>query len=422
MAGVTGRPPRGVGGGRVRRLAEGYFSYFDRAGDPVGLQDFDLVVVGAGFYGLTLAERAANVLGKKVCILERRHHIGGNAHSQVDPETGIEYHTYGSHLFHTNSEEVWNYLRQFTAFTSYRHRVLTVHKGQVYSMPINLGTVCCYFGRHMSPQEARDLVAAQAASEAVTAPANLEEKAVSLIGRPLYEAFIRGYTKKQWQTDPRQLPPGIISRLPVRFTFDPYYFADRFEGLPAEGYLAVFQKMAASPLIDVRLGADFFDLRRGLGPRQLVVYTGPIDRYFDYRLGGLGWRTLDFEKEVLAVDDFQGTSVMNYADEEVPYTRVHEFKHLHPERSYRPGKTLIYREHSRFASRADEPYYPINTPRDRQLFEGYRELARGEGNVLFGGRLGSYQYLDMHQAIGAALSAFKNKVIPFFQTGSLRAA
>lgn len=377
------------------------------------LRDYDAIVVGAGFYGATLAERIANELGGKVCVLERRRHVGGNCYSETDAETGIEYHKYGSHLFHTNSEEVWRYLHRFTTFTSYRHRVLTVHKGQVYSMPINLGTMCAFFGRHLTPSQARELIRQQTSEEKAAGASNLEEKAVALIGRQLYEAFIRGYTKKQWQTDPRQLPASIINRLPVRFTFDPHYFSDQFEGLPADGYTAIFRRMLQSPRIDVRLGVDFFDLRHEMASHQLVIYSGPLDRYFDYRLGELSWRTLDFDREALALDDYQGTAVMNYADEDVPYTRIHEFKHLHPERQYAPGRTLIYREYSRFARREDEPYYPVNTARDRQLLAAYRRLAAGSSNVIFGGRLGSYQYLDMHQAIGAALSDFRNKVVPF---------
>jgi len=380
----------------------------------MALRDYDVIVVGAGFYGATLAERVANELGRSVCVLERRRHVGGNSYSEADAATGIEYHKYGSHLFHTNSDEVWNYLRRFTTFTNYRHRVLTVHQGQVYPMPINLGTICAFFGRYMSPSQARELIEGQIAAENVADANNLEEKAVSLIGRPLYEAFVRGYTKKQWQTDPRRLPAGIITRLPVRFTFEPYYFADKYEGLPADGYTALFRRMLASPRIDVLLGVDFFDVRGGLRPDQLVVYTGPLDRYFDYRLGELGWRTVDFEKEVVGVDDYQGAAVVNYADEEVPFTRVHEFKHLHPERRYAPGRTVIYREYSRFAARGDEPYYPINTARDRELCAAYGHLAGRERNVVFGGRLGSYQYLDMHQAVGAALAAFRKKVVPFF--------
>jgi UDP-galactopyranose mutase len=378
------------------------------------MTDYDLIVVGAGFFGLTIAERAANLLGRKVCILERRTHIGGNSYSETDPETGIEYHKYGSHLFHTNSEEIWDYLHNFTTFTSYRHRVMTVHKGKVFPMPIGLGTICAYFEKFMTPTEARELVASQVAAEDFKTPANLEEKAVSLIGRPLYDAFIKGYTKKQWQTDPKELPAGIITRLPVRFTFEDGYFSDKYEGLPTDGYTAIFRKMTESPLIDVELGVDFFKVRGQISPDQLVVYTGPVDRYFDYKAGELGWRTIDFEKEVVNVDDFQGTSVVNYADEDVPYTRIHEFKHLHPERKYQPGKTVIYREYSRFASKLDEPYYPINTGGDRKTYEAYKAMADQEPNFILGGRLGSYKYLDMHQAIGAALKTFRGQIVPFF--------
>ncbi|HWG42003.1 MAG TPA: UDP-galactopyranose mutase [Gemmataceae bacterium] len=378
----------------------------------MALRNYDVIVVGAGFYGATIAERTAAVLGRKVCVLERRDHIGGNSYSETDSQTGIEYHKYGSHLFHTNSEEVWRYLHRFTSFTRYRHRVLTVHNGQVYPMPINLGTICAFFGRHMSPSEARALIQLQATAENITGPDNLEEKAIALIGRPLYDAFIRGYTKKQWQTDPRELPASIINRLPVRFNFEPYYFTDKYEGLPVDGYTAVFQRMLDSPLIDIRLGVDFFDVRDALTPNQLVIYTGPMDRYFDYRLGELGWRTLDFEREAVETDDYQGAAVVNYADEDVPYTRIHEFKHLHPERRYSPDRSLICREYSRFAHAGDEPYYPVNTTRDRERFAAYRKLAARESNVVFGGRLGSYQYLDMHQAIAAALSDFRKKIVP----------
>ena len=386
------------------------------------LRDFDIVIVGAGFYGLTIAERAANVLGRKVCVLERRNHFGGNSFSETDAETGIEYHKYGSHLFHTNSEEIWEYLHNFTQFTSYRHKVVTVHRGRVYPMPINLATICAFFKCYMSPSAARALIDQQVSAEGFSAPANLEEKAISLIGRPLYDAFIKGYTQKQWQTDPKELPAGIITRLPVRFTFEDGYFSDRYEGLPVDGYTAIFERMLDSPRIDLRLGVDFFEVRDSISPCQLVIYTGPIDRYFEFRAGELGWRTLDFEKEVVAVDDFQGTSVVNYADVDVPYTRIHEFKHLHPERKYRPGKTVIYREHSRFASRGDEPYYPINTIRDKQCFEAYRAMADRVPNLVMGGRLGSYKYLDMHQAIGAALKTFRGQVVPFFARTRVEAA
>jgi UDP-galactopyranose mutase len=388
----------------------------------MALRDYDAIVVGAGFYGATLAERIAKELGRTVCVLERRNHVGGNSYSERDSQTSIEYHKYGSHLFHTSSEEVWRYLHRFTKFTSYRHRVLTIHQGKVYPMPINLGTICAFFNRYLTPTQARELIQRQATEASCAAPDNLEEKAIALIGRPLYDAFIRGYTKKQWQTDPRQLPANIIKRLPVRFNFEPYYFNDKYEGLPEDGYTAIFRRMLDSPRIDIRLGLDFFAVREMIHPGQLVIYSGPLDRYFDYRLGELSWRTLDFEREILPTGDFQGTAVMNYADEDVPYTRIHEFRHLHPERHYPADHTLICREYSRFARGSDEPYYPVNTAGDRAVFSAYQALAARESNVLFGGRLGSYQYLDMHQAIGAALSDFRKKVVPYWANRRERVA
>jgi UDP-galactopyranose mutase len=245
--------------------------------------------------------------------------------------------------------------------------------------------------------------------------ANLEQKAVSLIGRPLYEAFIRGYTFKQWQTDPVDLPPEIITRLPVRYTFNNRYFSDTFEGLPAGGYTAWLERMAGHPAIEVRLGTDFSSLRADAAGSVPVVYTGALDAYFGYAAGDLGWRTLDFELEVLATGDFQGTPVMNYADADVPFTRIHEFRHFHPERDWYPrDKTVIMREFSRSARRGDEPYYPINTAADRERLLAYREMATREPGVLFGGRLGTYKYLDMHMAIGSALTMYENRLRPFF--------
>ncbi len=378
---------------------------------------YDLVVAGSGFFGLTVAERVASELDKRVLVLDRRDHIGGNAYSEIEPETGIEIHRYGAHLFHTSNERVWNYANQFTDFTGYQHRVFTVYQGVVYPMPINLGTIGSYFRRHLTPAQARDLVAEQAGEIDVDQAQNLEEKAISLIGRPLYEAFIRGYTKKQWQTDPTELPAAVIARLPVRYTYDNRYFSDTFEGLPVEGYTAWLRRMSDHPNIDVRLGTDYFDVRSDLPEGVPTVFTGALDRYFDYCEGELGWRTLDFEHEVLPVGDFQGTPVMNYADEDIPFTRIHEFRHFHPERSYRTDKTVIFREFSRAADSQDEPYYPINTAEDRAKLTRYRALAAREADerlVLFGGRLGTYKYLDMHMAIGSALSMYDNRIRPYF--------
>ena len=383
----------------------------------------DLVVVGSGLFGLTIAEQAATELGLKVALLDRRSHIGGNAYSENEEQTGIEVHRYGAHLFHTSNERVWEYVNRFTDFTNYVHRVYTRHDGVVYPMPINLGTINQFFNAAYSPAEAKALIAEQAGELAGTDPQNLNDKGISLIGRPLYEAFIKHYTAKQWQTPPEELPASIISRLPVRYNYDNRYFNDKYEGLPVDGYAAWLERMAAHPNIEVHLNTDFFEpghqySRENVLGQIPVVYTGPVDRYFDYAEGDLSWRTIDLEEEVLPIEDFQGCSVMNYPDADVPFTRIHEFRHFHPERDYTKDATVIMREYSRFANKGDEPYYPVNTSVDREKLLAYRDLAKGENNVLFGGRLGTYKYLDMHMAIGAALSMFDNKIRPHFANGA----
>ena len=368
------------------------------------LAAFDLIVVGAGFYGATIAERAASN-GLRVLVLDRRTHVGGNAFTRTDPATGIELHEYGPHFFHTPNPTVWDYVRRFSAFTDFQFRAWSAHRGQLYPLPISLATICQYFGRVMTPTEARELIAAEAA-EISGPPGNLEDKAISLIGRSLYEAFIRDYTLKQWQTPPQELPANIITRLPVRYTLDTRYFNDAYQGLPTEGYTALFDRMLDNPLIEVRLGIDWFELRRGQPTIPPVVYTGPIDRYFDYAEGQLGWRTTRFEPEVLPVGDFQGTALINYADAEIPFTRIAEYRHFYPERDYPADRTLIVREYPRFATPGDEPFYPIATSGDRARYLRYRERAELEPGVWFGGRLGTYTYLDMHQAIALALRDF----------------
>ncbi|MGN7964683.1 UDP-galactopyranose mutase [Microbacterium sp. 22179] len=374
----------------------------------------DLLIVGSGLFGLTIAERAA-AAGRKVTILERRHHIGGNAYSEAEATTGIEVHRYGAHLFHTSNATVWEYVNRFTTFTNYVHRVYSAHKGVVYPLPINLGTINQFFQAAYSPAEARALIQEQAGEFDPASATNLEERGIGLIGRPLFEAFIRDYTAKQWQTEAKDLPASIISRLPVRYTYDNRYFNDTWEGLPTDGYTAWLERMADHPNIDVRLSTDFFDEAQPLNKAAVVgqvpiVYTGPVDRYFDYTEGELSWRTIDLEEEVLDIGDFQGTSVMNYPDADVPFTRIHEFRHFHPERAdrYPKDRTVIMREFSRFAGRDDEPYYPVNTATDRERLLAYRELMAGQKDVHFGGRLGTYQYLDMHMAIGSALSMWNN--------------
>jgi UDP-galactopyranose mutase len=331
-------------------------------------------------------------------------------------------HVYGAHLFHTSNRRVWDYVNRFTSFTNYQHRVFGQYAGQVYSLPMNLGLINQFFGKMHTPDEARTLIAEQASEIDTAEASNLEEKAISLVGRPLYEAFIKGYTAKQWQTDPTRLSADIITRLPVRYNFDNRWFNDTYEGLPVDGYTAWLRKMADHPNIEVRLETDWFD------PEQIVaddykgkipiVYTGPVDEYFGNSEGRLSWRTVDLEAEVRQVDDFQGCAVMNYNDQDVPWTRIHEFKHFHPERTYISGKTVIVHEYSRFAEEGDEPYYPINTSEDRDKLLRYREKAKAEPMVLFGGRLGTYKYLDMHMAIGSALSMFENKLRPHFAEGT----
>jgi UDP-galactopyranose mutase len=377
---------------------------------------YGLIVVGAGFFGSTIAYRVANELGIPVLVVERRDHVGGNSYSRTDAVTGIEYHCYGSHLFHTSNETVWRFVNQFSPFNNYRHRVFSKHDNRIYTVPINLMTINQFFGETLTPGEARALVRHQAAQEAVATPGNLEEKAISLIGRPLYEAFIKGYSAKQWEVPLTSLPQDIINRLPVRFNFNDFYFSDKYEGLPIVGYGEIFRRMLSHRKIRIVTRCDFFDIRSGIAPTVPVVYSGPIDRYFDFRFGELSWRTLDFEMERLEIDDFQGAPVINFPDPDVPFIRIHEFKHLHPERQY-GGRTLIMREYARSAGRDDEPYYPVGLAEDRRRYAQYRGLAERETNVIFGGRLGSYKYLDMHQAIGAALACYERQIVPMLKSG-----
>ncbi len=362
-----------------------------------------------------MAERIASVLGERVLVIDRRDHIGGNSWSEIDQESGVEIHKYGSHIFHTSNQVVWDYLSRFTSFNRYRHRVLTTYRGKVYTMPINLMTINSYYGINLRPAEVGAFLEKQIRGLGLpVTPANLEEKAMSLIGRPLYDAFIRGYTRKQWGCDPKELPASIITRLPVRNLYNDAYFDDLYQGIPLDGYAAIFRRMLAHPLIEVRLGVDFFELRERVPAETRIIYTGPLDRFFNFKHGVLGWRTLRFEKEVKDTPDFQGTTVMNYADEEIPYTRIHEFKHFHPERKYleKNPKTVLYHEYSLHAGKDLPPYYPISSTQDRAMLDLYQQERSNHPKVLFGGRLGSYKYFDMDMAIAAALKAFDDKIAP----------
>jgi len=381
--------------------------------------DAECVIVGAGLFGLTVAERLASA-GVSVVVVERRSHLGGNAASLREPTTGIEVHRYGAHLFHTSNERAWAYANRFTGFTNYVHRVFTVHAGVVYPLPVNLQTINQFFGAAYSPDEARALVAEQASEMAGRVPSNFVEQGISLIGRPLYEAFFRDYTAKQWQTPAEQLPASVAARLPVRYTYDSRYFNDTHEGLPVDGYDAWFERMADHPRIDVRLNTDFFDAsqpvsRDACAGQVPVVYTGPLDRYFDRAAGALSWRTIDLAQEILPVGDFQGTAVMNYADLDVPWTRILEFRHFNPERGYPADATVITREYSRAATPDDEPYYPVNTPADAALLTEYREHASALPRVFFGGRLGTYAYYDMDRTIAAAIELVDTRLAPLWR-------
>ncbi|MEC7278331.1 MAG: UDP-galactopyranose mutase [Bdellovibrionota bacterium] len=367
-------------------------------------KETDYLIVGSGFFGSVLAERISRVLKKRVTILEKRNHIGGNCYSHRDEETGIEYHKYGTHIFHTNSKEVLQYLSQFTELNGYYHQVLTTHKNRVYQMPINLETINAFFGVNLRPFEVKDFLS-QKIPKGLDNPKNLEEKAISQIGPELYNAFIKGYTTKQWQKDPKDLPASIINRLPIRSSYNESYFNNgRYQGIPLEGFTAIFEKMLDHELIEVHLEKDFFKERENYEVLEKTIYTGPIDRYFEYCFGKLDWRSVRFEHEVKDVEDYQGTSVMNYADLEAPYTRIHEPKHLHPERKS-TQKTLIIKEYSHDDEQA--PYYPINDEKNKELYRQYAQKAKQEKDVLFGGRLGTYSYYDMDQVIAQALTQFQ---------------
>jgi len=369
----------------------------------------DYVIVGAGFFGSVLAERIATILNKTVTVLEQRNHIGGNCYSEIHQETGIEFHKYGTHIFHTSNKEVWDYITQFTSFNAYYHQVLTVFKDKVYQMPINLETINSFYQVNLKPFEVDDFLFKEKAKEHYETPNNFEEQAINFVGRPLYEAFLKGYTKKQWGKDPKEIPASILNRLPFRKNYNESYFFDTWQGIPKDGYTSIFDKLLSNKNIEVKLNTDFFEVRKNISPKSVLIYSGPIDRLFDYKFGDLEWRTLRFEEEIKLVEDFQGTSVMNYADEQFPYTRIHEPRHLHPERAYSSNKTLIIKEYSKKDYRND-PFYPIGGEKNREIFNRYQTEAKHQ-NIIIGGRLADYKYYDMHHTIERALELFKTKIL-----------
>ena len=366
-----------------------------------------IVIIGVGFFGSVIAERIANVLEIPVTVLEKRSHIGGNCYSEIDKDTGIEYHKYGTHIFHTDNEKVWEYINRFTAFNSYRHQVLSTHKEKVFQMPINLETINSFYNINLKPHEVTSFLQKEVANETNLDISTFEGYTISKVGRPLYEAFIKNYTLKQWNIEPKSMSASIIKRLPFRTDYNESYYNSPYQGIPTDGYTSIFKKLLSNPLIDVQLNSDFFDIKNKLTKDALIIYSGPIDQYFDYCYGKLDWRTLEFENEIKPHNDYQGTSVMNYADLEVPYTRIHEPKHLHPERNYAKDKTLIIKEYSKLDD-GSNPYYPINDKRNQELILKYKALADKEKNLIIAGRLGDYKYYDMHQTIARALEVFED--------------
>ncbi len=367
------------------------------------------LIVGAGFFGSVIAERIANDRNEKVVVIDKYPHIGGNCYSEIESETGIEFHKYGTHIFHTSKEKVWRYIQGFTSFNGYRHQVLSSYKGKVYQMPINLETINSFYGLNLRPFEVEPFLRKEIEKENITHPQNLEEKAISLIGRPLYEAFIKGYTEKQWQKDCKLLPASIITRLPVRKNYDENYFYDPWQGIPSGGYTKIFERLLGHPNIAVYLQVDFFEIRRLIPASCTVIYSGPIDGFFEYKYGKLEWRTLMFQKDTLPVEDFQGTSVMNYPEISIPYIRTHEPRHLHPERRYVQDKTLIYREYP-LADDGKNPYYPVITHENQAILKKYLEEQTHTPKLILGGRLGDYRYYDMDQVIETALDTYEEKI------------
>ena len=348
---------------------------------------YDAIVAGAGIWGCTVARRLAET-GRRVLVLEKRAAFGGNCRCETDPETGIEVHVYGSHIFHTRNEEVWDFANRFTAFNGYRHSVLAHYKEKTYHLPIGCTLLREFFGRDLKPSELNEV----------------DREAI-------FEAFIRGYTSKQWGVPPEKVPASVIARLKVRDSFSTDYFDDPHQGIPSDGYNALFERMLDHPNITVECNREFKLAEfSSLIPRPSslipVYYSGPIDALFDYKFGSLPWRSLRFESECLDSRDFQGASVVNYTEAEVPYTRIHEFKHYHPEwtESMTTEKTVIMREYPKTWVRGDEPYYPVDNPESAALLMKYKAEAERIPNLIIGGRLGGFKYYDMDQAMAEALA------------------
>lgn len=356
---------------------------------------YDYLIVGAGLYGAVFAHEAVKK-GRSCLVVEKRNHIAGNIYTEE--KAGIRVHKYGAHIFHTSDKEIWAYVNQFAEFNHYINSPIAKYKGELYNLPFNMNTFSKMWGIS-TPGEAKEIIERQIADLHITNPQNLEEQALSLVGRDVYEKLIKGYTEKQWGRDCRELPAFIIKRLPLRFVYDNNYFNDPYQGIPIGGYTQIVEKLLEG--CEVRLNTDFLQHREELeNIAEKIIYTGMIDQYYDYQLGVLEYRSVRFETEELAMENYQGNAVVNYTEREIPYTRIIEHKHF--EFGKQPN-TIISREYSQEWKQGDEPYYPVNNDKNNQLYEKYRELAKQEDRVVFGGRLGAYQYYDMDKVIAAAL-------------------
>ena len=362
---------------------------------------YDYLIVGAGLYGATFA-RLARDAGRRVLVIDKRPHVGGNAYTERICD--IEVHRYGAHIFHTSDERVWGFINRFARFNGFINSPMANYRGEMYSLPFNMLTFNKMWGAR-TPAEAMRMIEEQRARSGIGEPKNLEEQAIGLVGYDIYEKLIRGYTVKQWGMPCSALPAFIIRRLPIRFTYDNNYYRAAHQGIPTEGYTKMVESMLDG--VEVRLGVDYLRERASLrNIAKRTVYTGPIDAYFDYRYGALGYRSLRFETEVINTDNYQGCAVINYTDEEVPYTRVIEHKHF----TFGTQEvSVISREYSIEWTPEREPYYPINDPMNNALCEKYKALAMGERDVIFGGRLGEYRYCDMDETVAAAMNAVESE-------------
>ncbi len=364
---------------------------------------YDYLIVGAGLFGAVCA-RELTEAGKRCLVIDRRGHIGGNCYSEnLD---GIQVHRYGAHIFHTSDAEVWKYVNQFTEFNHFINSPVANYHGKLYNLPFNMNTFYQIWGV-VTPDEARTKIREQVEKSGITNPKNLEEQAISLVGRDIYEILIKGYTEKQWGRPCRELPADIIKRLPVRFRFDNNYFNDIYQGIPVNGYTAMIEKILNN--IEIKLNLDYLAQKEDFSAiADYIIYTGPIDEYFNYQYGPLEWRGLRFETEILEQENYQGVAAMNYTDAETPFTRIIEHKHFVFDNAVSAkSKTVITREYPSQWKPGDEPYYPINNQKNQDLLAQYQELAAREKNILFGGRLGAYQYYDMDKVIRAALNTVK---------------